>query len=144
MIAPEPAPRGAHLPGLVWTLVRTDFKTRYHGTIGGYFLDARQTSNHVHRPDVRLLLRFFDGDALQPQPHYWPVSVGFFAESTRTGGGCLADKAFLGQEKSHRLRDHRGAAIGVKREIIVFDPLAAAWRARPPRRAPLSSPRRSG
>ncbi len=26
----------AYLPGLVWTLVRTDFKTRYHGTFGGY------------------------------------------------------------------------------------------------------------
>src|SRR6266853_2342704 len=23
--------------GLIWTLVRTDFKTRYHGTIGGFF-----------------------------------------------------------------------------------------------------------
>ena len=26
----------AYLPGLIWTLVRTDFKTRYHGTVGGY------------------------------------------------------------------------------------------------------------
>ena len=26
----------AYLPGLIWTLVRTDFKTRYHGTLGGY------------------------------------------------------------------------------------------------------------
>src|SRR5574339_943276 len=25
-----------HLSGLVWTLVRTDFKTRYHGTVGGF------------------------------------------------------------------------------------------------------------
>ena len=22
--------------GLVWTLIRTDFKTRYHGTLGGF------------------------------------------------------------------------------------------------------------
>ena len=30
--------RQGHAPfaGLVWTLVRTDFKTRYHGTIGGF------------------------------------------------------------------------------------------------------------
>ena len=25
-----------HFGGLVWTLIRTDFKTRYHGTIGGF------------------------------------------------------------------------------------------------------------
>jgi lipopolysaccharide transport system permease protein len=28
--------RPSHLGGLVWTLVRTDFVTRYHGTIGGF------------------------------------------------------------------------------------------------------------
>ena len=28
--------RPNHLGGLVWTLVRTDFATRYHGTIGGF------------------------------------------------------------------------------------------------------------
>jgi len=26
----------AHIAGLIWTLVRTDFKVRYHGTIGGF------------------------------------------------------------------------------------------------------------
>ncbi len=26
-----------HLWGLVWTLIRTDFKSRYHGTLGGFF-----------------------------------------------------------------------------------------------------------
>ena len=30
------ARRRSHLGGLVWTLVRTDFVTRYHGTIGGF------------------------------------------------------------------------------------------------------------
>jgi len=29
-------PSGIHLAGLIWTLVRTDFKTRYHGTIQGF------------------------------------------------------------------------------------------------------------
>ena len=28
--------RPSHLGGLVWTLIRTDFVTRYHGTIGGF------------------------------------------------------------------------------------------------------------
>src|SRR5262245_59743238 len=27
---------GLYIGGLVWTLVRTDFKTRYHGTIQGF------------------------------------------------------------------------------------------------------------
>ncbi|PYR55299.1 MAG: hypothetical protein DMF85_19885, partial [Acidobacteria bacterium] len=32
-----PAAAGTgHWPDLIWTLVRTDFKTRFHGTIGGF------------------------------------------------------------------------------------------------------------
>jgi len=27
---------GTHIAGLIWTLIRTDFKTRYHGTIQGF------------------------------------------------------------------------------------------------------------
>src|SRR6187397_2982442 len=35
---PQPGTRRAAIrPGLIWTLVRTDFKARYHGTIGGFF-----------------------------------------------------------------------------------------------------------
>ena len=29
-------PSRGQFAGLVWTLIRTDFKTRYHGTIGGF------------------------------------------------------------------------------------------------------------
>ena len=29
-------PAGSPIAGLVWTLVRTDFKTRYHGTLSGF------------------------------------------------------------------------------------------------------------
>ena len=29
-------PGRAQYSGLVWTLIRTDFKTRYHGTVGGF------------------------------------------------------------------------------------------------------------
>jgi len=28
---------GRHLAGFAWTLIRTDFKTRYHGTLAGFF-----------------------------------------------------------------------------------------------------------
>ncbi|HEX5108482.1 MAG TPA: ABC transporter permease [Vicinamibacterales bacterium] len=34
--ASRPAKPGAALAGLVWTLVRTDFKARYHGTLSGF------------------------------------------------------------------------------------------------------------
>ena len=34
-LTPRP-PRASHLAGLVWTLVRTDFKARYHGTFAGF------------------------------------------------------------------------------------------------------------
>lgn len=36
-MTPAAPRRAAVLSGLVWTLVRTDFKTRYHGTLGGFF-----------------------------------------------------------------------------------------------------------
>src|SRR5215831_8604690 len=38
LAADAAAPRGRELShaGLIWTLVRTDFKTRYHGTMGGF------------------------------------------------------------------------------------------------------------
>ena len=37
VVAPISRPsRASHLAGLVWTLVRTDFKARYHGTFAGF------------------------------------------------------------------------------------------------------------
>src|SRR5919198_6047219 len=36
VIAVPAKPRRQHFGGLVWTLIRTDFVTRYHGTIGGF------------------------------------------------------------------------------------------------------------
>src|SRR5438270_13757506 len=36
-VRPVGAPRAAFpYAGLIWTLVRTDFKARYHGTMGGF------------------------------------------------------------------------------------------------------------
>src|SRR5215467_8421711 len=34
-VAPPPGGMIRHA-GLIWTLIRTDFKTRYHGTLGGF------------------------------------------------------------------------------------------------------------
>ena len=37
-VSPTRAPGPTSIPaGLIWTLVRTDFKARYHGTFGGFF-----------------------------------------------------------------------------------------------------------
>src|SRR5262245_7669416 len=36
ILAPAGGFRSAARAGLVWTLVRTDFKARYHGTVGGF------------------------------------------------------------------------------------------------------------
>jgi lipopolysaccharide transport system permease protein len=90
------APRTPRLPlGLVWTLVRTDFKARYHGTLGGFvwallkpvtmfvvlmavfsFLFA---SNPVYK--LNLIVGLFLWD--------------FFAEATKTGLTSLSVRGYL-------------------------------------------------
>jgi len=81
--------------GLIWTLVRTDFKTRYHGTLGGFgwallkpmsmflvlmgvfsFLFA---SNPTYKLDLIVGLFLWD----------------FFAEGTKTGLVSLETKGYL-------------------------------------------------
>lgn len=83
------------IAGLVWTLTRTDFKTRYHGTLGGFvwallkpaamfvvlfavfsFVFAQETS---YRLNLVLGLFLFD----------------FFAEGTKSGIASLYQKSFL-------------------------------------------------
>jgi ABC-type polysaccharide/polyol phosphate export permease len=88
-------PADSSYAGLVWTLVRTDFKTRFHGTLGGFFwtllkplamfLTLVSVFSFVFRtePDYRvnLLLGLFIWD--------------FFAEATKIGVGALHAKGFL-------------------------------------------------
>jgi lipopolysaccharide transport system permease protein len=81
--------------GLIWTLIRTDFKARYHGTLGGFvwallkplcmffvlmsvfsFLFA---SNPTYKLDLIVALFLWD----------------FFAEGTKTGLTSLHAKGFL-------------------------------------------------
>lgn len=83
------------MSGLVWTLVRTDFKTRYHGTAGGFvwallkpmsmfvvlmgvfsFLFA---SNPTYKLDLIVGLFLWD----------------FFAEGTKSGLIALQSKSYL-------------------------------------------------
>ncbi len=89
------SPSGAYLPGLIWTLVRTDFKTRYHGTVGGYIWALlKPASMFVVLLGVFSLIFRMDPD--------YPLNLviglflwDFFAESTKTGLGCLHAKGFL-------------------------------------------------
>jgi lipopolysaccharide transport system permease protein len=98
-LAADPAslqtPAAAVRPGLIWTLVRTDFKARYHGTVGGFvwallkplsmfvvlmgvfsFLFA---SNPVYK--LNLIVGLFLWD--------------FFAEGTKSGLIALHARGFL-------------------------------------------------
>jgi lipopolysaccharide transport system permease protein len=86
---------GAYLPGLIWTLVRTDFKTRYHGTLGGYlwalvkplsmFVVLCAVFSVVFRMDPNYNLNLIIGLFL------WD----FFSDATKTGFISLQTKTFL-------------------------------------------------
>lgn len=81
--------------GLVWTLIRTDFKARYHGTLGGFvwallkplamFLVLLGVFSFIFRSDpnykVNLLLGLFLYD--------------FFGDATKTGLVSLNTKGYL-------------------------------------------------
>jgi ABC-type polysaccharide/polyol phosphate export permease len=87
--------RWTHLPGLTWTLVRTDFKVRYHGTAVG-FLWA------LLKPIAMLLvLMGVFSFVFASDPHYkLNLVVGlflweFFADGTKVGLTSLHAKAYL-------------------------------------------------
>lgn len=89
--------REGHTPfaGLVWTLVRTDFKTRYHGTIGGFvwallkpltmFIVLLAVFSYVFASDAQYKLDLIIGLFLYE----------FFQESTKTGLLSLRAKGYL-------------------------------------------------
>ena len=80
--------------GLIWTLVRTDFKARYHGTIGGFVWALLKPLAHVRRADGVFSFLF----ACDPT-YKLNLIVGlflwdFFAEGTKTGLTSLHAKGF--------------------------------------------------
>jgi lipopolysaccharide transport system permease protein len=85
----------SQLPGLLWTLVRTDFKTRYHGTLGGFLWALLKPLAMF----VVLLAVF--SFVFSTEPAYrLNLIIGlflfdFFAEGTKTGFISLAAKSFL-------------------------------------------------
>jgi lipopolysaccharide transport system permease protein len=85
--------RYAHA-GLVWTLVRTDFKARYHGTIEGFVWA-------LLKPLTMFVVLMSVFSFLFPDPTYkLNLIIGlflwdFFAEGTKTGLTALHAKGFL-------------------------------------------------
>jgi lipopolysaccharide transport system permease protein len=81
--------------GMLWTLARTDFKARYHGTVGGFawallkpalmFLVLMSVFSFIFAATPNYRLNLIVGLFL------WD----FFAEATKTGLGSLHAKGFL-------------------------------------------------
>ena len=88
-------PGRAQYSGLVWTLIRTDFKTRYHGTIGGFVWALLKPLTMF----VVLMAVFSYVFASEPQ-YKLDLIIGlflyeFFQESTKVGLLSLRAKGFL-------------------------------------------------
>ena len=87
--------RHAHVPGLAWTLVRTDFKTRYHGSFGGFLWALLKPLSMF----VVLLAVFSYVFAGEPQ-YRLDLIIGlflyeFFQDATKTGLLSLRAKSYL-------------------------------------------------
>src|SRR5262249_45302983 len=92
---PAPPATRRHLAGFVWTLVRTDFKTRYHGTLSGFcwallkpltmFAVLMSVFSYVFAATPNYRLDLIIGLFL------WD----FFAEGTKAGLVSLHAKGFL-------------------------------------------------
>ena len=91
---PRPS-RAVHLAGLVWTLVRTDFKARYHGTFAG-FVWALLKPLTMFLVLLGVFSFIFSGD----RDYRLNLIVGlflwdFFAEGTKVGLTSLLAKGYL-------------------------------------------------
>src|SRR5689334_24727110 len=93
--SPLAAPAASVRAGLIWTLVRTDFKARYHGTVGGFiwallkpvcmFLVLMAVFSFLFARDPVYKLNLIVGLFL------WD----FFAEGTKTGLASLQARGYL-------------------------------------------------
>ena len=85
----------AAIGGLIWTLIRTDFKARYHGTLSG-FVWALLKPTAMFAVLVAVFSLVFSSE-----PNYkLNLILGlflwdFFADATKTGMTSLAAKGFL-------------------------------------------------
>jgi lipopolysaccharide transport system permease protein len=94
-VAPRRWVRSEQLGGLLWTLVRTDFKSRYHGSLQGFVWALFKPM--VTFGSLLVVFSYIFGN----DPNYSiNLIVGlflwdFFAEATKTGMGSLVSKAYL-------------------------------------------------
>jgi lipopolysaccharide transport system permease protein len=91
-IAPSP---DVAWPGLVWTLVRTDFKARYHGTASGFVWALLKPATMF-----AVLVAVFSLVFASEPTYKLDLIIGlflwdFFADATRTGMTSLSAKSFL-------------------------------------------------
>lgn len=87
--------RAAHFAGAIWTLIRTDFKVRYHGTIGGFvwallkplsmFLVLLGVFSFIFTTEPNYRLNLILG------LFFWE----FFSEGTKVGLTSLYAKGYL-------------------------------------------------
>ncbi len=87
--------RRHHWGGLVWTLVRTDFKARYHGTIGGFVWALMKPIAMFF-----VLLTVFSLVFRTAPTYKLDLLIGlflydFFAETTKTGLTALHARGYL-------------------------------------------------
>ena len=91
----KPAPRFVAAWSLAWTLVRTDFKSRYYGTLGGFFWAfLKPLAMFV------VLAAVFSFIFVSDSRYATNLLIGlflydFFAEGTKTGLQSLYAKGFL-------------------------------------------------
>src|SRR5829696_5830461 len=84
-----------HFWSLLWTLVRTDVKSRYHGTIGGFVWALLKPFT------MCVVLLFVFSFLFATDPLYkFNLVIGlflydFFGESTKTGMAALHAKGYL-------------------------------------------------
>ena len=101
-----------HSSDLLWTFVRTDFKSRYHGTLGGFvwallkpfamFVVLLSVFSFVFNTDGRYNLRLIIGLFL----------FDFFGESTKAGLVSSVRKGLSAVEGEIPLVDHRRVVGG--------------------------------
>jgi len=91
---PQPARPRVARAGLAWTLVRTDFKARYHGTLSG-FAWALLKPAAIFVVLMSVFSFMFPDPAYKLQLIIGLVLWDFFAEGTKTGLASLHAKAFL-------------------------------------------------
>jgi homopolymeric O-antigen transport system permease protein len=88
------APSRLARAGLAWTLVRTDFKARYHGTLSGFAWALLKPAG-IFLVLVSVFSFLFTDPTYKMQLVVGLFLWDFFAEGTKTGLASLQAKAFL-------------------------------------------------